>query len=309
MNGYKFIQSNNLLSKLKIESIEMILKSKELLIKNESWLLERLIEWYEIQLDRIINDGIIIISIIIWLDDNKSELKTEFVNLLLKYIKFEDVIWENLKCSIPDYIEKKIKYEIIEENKNSTHYSIELDEINNERIKDIIFKYFVENERYSFEENDLNMIKMKNLKEIIKILLNKDDIKMKMIGLMLCVDSRIDKRCIYEVIEKEKYCILKELLNEDESKRLIKCLCLFVDNIKYITTIEVLCGKRMLFGILNFHNYLSYIEKEILIKYIQEIELEKEEELEISCLITDEDILKDLKSIYIHIYMIILFII
>lgn len=65
MNGYKFIQSNYLLSKLKIESIEMILKSKELLIKNESWLLERLIEWYEIQLDRIINDGIIIISIII----------------------------------------------------------------------------------------------------------------------------------------------------------------------------------------------------------------------------------------------------
>lgn len=76
------------------------------------------------------------------------------------------------------------------------------------------------------------------------------------------------------VSKKLKRETLYELLNEykkDRNNRIIKCLCFFIDDEKYLNTMKCLCGDFILFELINYDCYYSKESKVLLMKYINQI--------------------------------------
>lgn len=205
-NNYKLLKERKYLKELKIEEIEMILKSEKLLIKNENWLLEELYWWYEKMLINI-ND----------INENEKEIEKElkeieeeFVKLILNYIDFSLIDWKCLSSNVMLFIEKHENYLKMELSYNNhsnkrrklndesgngnenEHIIINLDEVKNTKIEEIILKYYKEEEKDMLEEREIEILERENdLKEILLKLISRDDYKLIEICIMIIIDLKM----------------------------------------------------------------------------------------------------------------------
>lgn len=203
-NNYKLLKERKYLKELKIEEIEMILKSEKLLIKNENWLLEELCWWYEKMIVNI-ND--------ISEKEKEKELKEieeEFLKLLLNYIDFSLIDWKCLSSNVMMFIEEHENYLKVkltynnhsnkrrrlndknESRNENEHIIINLDEVKNPTIEEIILKYYKEEEKEMLEEREIEILERENdLKEILLKLISRDDYKLIEICIMIIIDLKM----------------------------------------------------------------------------------------------------------------------
>lgn len=165
-----------------IENLETILESKTLIIRNENWLLNVLMRWYKNKESRISEEN------------EKKELKKDFEKLLLKYIHLDSLKMDEIEESVLNELKILELNDYINEMKNKPkHKEVNLVELNDERIEDIILKYY-ENEEELINEEDLRIL---NNYDIISILLENENIKMIEIGILIIIESRSDFKSIY----------------------------------------------------------------------------------------------------------------
>lgn len=136
-----------------------------------------------------------ILYIYILLDD-KKELKTEFLKLVSKFIHFELINWNIiLSESITELEDVNFVMNLKEIKEKRNHYSINLSKMNDE-VKEIIIKYFIDEERLIIEERDLEILGKNNINEIIDMLLENENVKINIIGLLIIIHTNINYKCI-----------------------------------------------------------------------------------------------------------------
>lgn len=177
-NGYKLLKKEELLFQLKLEDLEWILSCDSLIIKNENWLLNQLIKWKNEMKKTDENEK----------REVENELENVFIKLLKKYVHFENINKTELSNEIVNEMKELKLYDEINRIK---YVSTDFDDIDNDKIKDIIYKYYTEEDKTNFEIEEIEALNHNNIEEKIRILLNKDDIKLNEIGLMMIIDSNI----------------------------------------------------------------------------------------------------------------------
>lgn len=212
VNSYKYLSDDSLLKKLSLESIKFIFNSKNLIIKSESWLLNRLLRWFKIVLKES--------------KENEEEVN-DFINLIeskipLNEIKKEEIEEENLS------ILKELDIEILDE--ITDFVCVDMDDVRNNELIKLVHKYYPNDDEIKLDENEINM-------------LYKEEIKLVIIILNVILEMRMAKIIPNEIKSKELSRLISEY-NQNKKSRIIKCLCLFIKK-KYISIIECLCGKKI----------------------------------------------------------------
>lgn len=111
--------------------------------------------------------------------------------------------WNNIESESINELENinfVMNLKEIKEKRN--HYSINLGKMNDE-VKEIITKYFIDEESLIIEGRDLEILKENNINDILDMLLENENIKINVIGLLILIDSSIDYECI---IYNNNYC-------------------------------------------------------------------------------------------------------
>lgn len=104
--------------------------------------------------------------------------------------------WNNIESESINELENinfVMNLKEIKEKRN--HYSINLGKMNDE-VKEIITKYFIDEESLIIEGRDLEILKENNINDILDMLLENENIKINVIGLLILIDSSIDYECI-----------------------------------------------------------------------------------------------------------------
>lgn len=112
--------------------------------------------------------------------------------------------WNNIESESINELENinfVMNLKEIKEKRN--HYSINLGKMNDE-VKEIITKYFIDEESLIIEGRDLEILKENNINDILDMLLENENIKINVIGLLILIDSSIDYECI--IYNNNYYC-------------------------------------------------------------------------------------------------------
>lgn len=108
----------------------------------------------------------------------------------------ELINWNNIESeSINELEDINFVMNLKEIKEKRNHYSINLGKMNDE-VKEIITKYFIDEESLIIEGRDLEILKENNINEILDMLLENENIKINVIGLLILIDSSIDYECI-----------------------------------------------------------------------------------------------------------------
>lgn len=165
-----------------------MLENDSLIIKDDTWLLNALMRWYknEIRMREECSS------------EDKDDFIVEFKRLVLKSInidnlrmsEIENEIFKELKIiEMSDYLEEmnyKSKYRYLNE------YSI-----GDERVEEIVLKYYKNEEDEIIKEEDLRELKNEN---VVSTLFSNTDIKMRIIGLLIMIESGIDYKSIFNYL-------------------------------------------------------------------------------------------------------------
>lgn len=112
--------------------------------------------------------------------------------------------WNNIESeSINELEDINFVMNLKEIKEKRNHYSINLGKMNDE-VKEIITKYFIDEESLIIEGRDLEILKENNINEILDMLLENENIKINVIGLLILIDSSIDYECI--IYNNNYYC-------------------------------------------------------------------------------------------------------
>lgn len=108
----------------------------------------------------------------------------------------ELINWNNIESeSINELEDINFVMNLKEIKEKRNHYSINLGKMNDE-VKEIITKYFIDEESLIIEGRDLEILEENNINEILDMLLENENIKINVIGLLILIDSNIDYECI-----------------------------------------------------------------------------------------------------------------
>lgn len=303
IHGYKLLNKGifhiymyiDNLKYLSLRSIEYIMKMPSLYILNENVLLNCLLEHY-----RSIREGDYYNTNI----DYRNSINDD-MNEILKLIHYEKIDIEKISED-----NRKILKEFSDVNNlmllvQKKHIIIPLPPLTN-AIRDVMIKYYMKTDLFSqIEEEDLKMIEsIKFYKTEIEMLLEVDDTKVILITLVLMIDKKVD----YDIKNYLKilYRLIAEYLNVRNNKQLVvfknclvKCLCLFI-NLENIKHLHMVCGMRVLFEILNNNIFLNYESESLIINYIIDENIGKEENDLIDEIILNNRIARQIKSIYFY---------
>lgn len=187
----------------------------------------------------------------------------------------------------------------------NSHIGIPLPPLTN-AIREIIIKYYLKEDFFSeIDEDDLKKIEsIRFFKTEIETLLEIDDTKIILITLLLMFDKKVN----YDIKNNTKilYRLIAEYLNVRNNNQLIvckncvvKCFSLFI-NIKNIKHLHIVCGIKVLYEILNNDIYLQNESESVIICYINDLGISKEENDMIDEAILNQRIANKIKSILIY---------
>lgn len=165
---------------LDLNNLEYLFSSSNMIIRSEIWLLNRLLKWYTTKVN--INEC----------KDNTNKFRNLIENNFHSDIIDESKIESKFKKSynvlnINIKVNKKINY-------------IDLSNINNEKIQDMIVKYYCDENKIHLEEDDikiLSLLKLPEKKKNISELLAFKEIKINEIGIMIILTNLCEYECIY----------------------------------------------------------------------------------------------------------------
>lgn len=168
---------------LELNNLEYLFSSSYMIIKNETWLLNRLMKWYLVKVKKngsfeFVNDFKILIE---------NHFHPDKINENLIESKYR-MSYKDLNTNIK--VNKSIKY-------------IDLCDVKCEKMQDIIIKYYSDESKLQIEEDDINVlssikssVKRKNISVVIKF----EDVKVNEIGVMMILTKECEKKCIYYLI-------------------------------------------------------------------------------------------------------------
>lgn len=118
--------------------------------------------------------------------------------MILKSIHFENIKINELEDEILNELKKIEMIDYLKKMKNKNIYRyLNNFSVENEKVEQIILKYYKEEEEDIIKEEDLKELKNET---IASVLLKNKDIKMKEIGLMIIIESGIDYKSIIQFL-------------------------------------------------------------------------------------------------------------
>lgn len=268
-NGYKLLNKKNII-KLSIDNIKYIVTINDLII-NETNLLKALIYYLQTY------------------GDNKD------IQLVIRKLNSDEIKHNSLTPT-----EKKIYDKIISEKRVKSFTNIKNIPLlygMNEELKEIIYRIYtkkiliIEDE----EKKEINKFDKQCIKECITQLLNENDIKMTIIGLLMMIKLNIDVDipAIGKILSKLLNCY-NDTTEYDAKKPIILCLTLFI-NEKRIETISDMCGNEVLYELLNYKEYLKNEQFKQINKYVHPLTENDKENKKIRKIVNN-NIYKEIKK-------------
>lgn len=161
---------------LDINNLEYLFSSSSMIIRNETWLLNRLLKWYSA-------------------NRNKNDIKSDFKILLENHFHDDQINKSRIDSKYKDtYKELNININV-----NKCINYIDLYTIDNEKIQDIIVRYYCDDIKLQLDEDDIKVLKIINKQKIVKnllLLIQFKDVKVNEIGIMIIMANIFLLNCI-----------------------------------------------------------------------------------------------------------------
>lgn len=176
----KYLYKKEYLNRLEMNNLSGLLSMKDVIILNENWLLNVLIEWYKFKMT---NDGDVY--------NKNNEFESEFKKLIEDGIDKEKIDENKIDGDAKEVL-KRLNIEL--KKKESIKY-IDLYKIHNENILNIIINCYKEEEdktEFNNEEKEmLDKVKEEELDNIIISLLEIKKVKLTEIALMIIMIKNV----------------------------------------------------------------------------------------------------------------------